>query len=45
LFSKYKIKISIFILDKYSFTELKMGEMRKWSLKNHYLVELLTKHT
>jgi hypothetical protein len=37
LFSKCKIKISRFILDKYSFTKLKMGEMRKWSFKNHYL--------
>jgi hypothetical protein len=45
LFSKCKIKISRFILDKYSFTKLKMEEIRKWSLKNHYLAELLTKHT
>jgi hypothetical protein len=33
LFSKCNIKISRFILDKYSFTKLKMGEMRKCSLK------------
>jgi hypothetical protein len=34
LFSKCKIKISRFILDKYSFTKLKIREMREWSLKN-----------
>jgi len=33
LFSKCKLKISRFILNKYSFTKLKMGKMRKWSLK------------
>jgi len=35
LFSKWKIKISRFILDKYFFTKLKKKkkEMREWSLK------------
>jgi hypothetical protein len=33
LFSKCKIKISRFILNRYSFTKLKRREMREWSLK------------
>jgi len=33
LFSKCKINILRFILDKYSFTKLKIRQMREWSLK------------
>ena len=44
MFLKCKIKISKFILEKYSSTKLKIREMREWSLKI-IICLMLTKHT